>query len=465
MLRIRSPVAAKLILGAFAFLILAVSITTRHPKWLTDFDQSVYISIAYDLDRHGVFSNGILDRVDSIVTPPPAGMFIGPAYPLLVLAAMRADARFDRAVACAIEAYHRWHDGKTCEVYARPMLLLHAALLALGVLAIACSAEMLLGNRAAFWLTGIFAIAGLLGEVQLFSFVMTEAPVFALYSLTFALLLAGLKTSWRGWFTAAGCVLALLCLTRASYLVLAPVTFGLIAIGRRFTGGAAKPQWNDALAFAVAFAVIFSPWIVRNGISVGKFAVSEEYGSAALIERFAFNRMTAREFVLAFPYCVPTIGPPAVGHLFGDEAMDRFEWNKAGSFFHVGRATRLRLIETHQKLDPIIAEVTRNEMAQNWWRHLAVSLPLGWCGLWMSETWSLFLLPLFAAACVVAARRRDFLFLLFALPGLVMVGLHAVLANHYARYNIGLIGPYSIGGAWIIVCALLPRLRSIWPAR
>src|SRR4029450_13617935 len=42
----------------------------------------------------------------------------------------------------------------------------------------------------------------------------------------------------------------------------------------------------------------------RNAISVGKFGLTEEYGAAALIERFAYDDMTAREFWLASPYCV-----------------------------------------------------------------------------------------------------------------------------------------------------------------
>jgi len=41
---------------------------------------------------------------------------------------------------------------------------------------------------------------------------------------------------------------------------------------------------------------------------VGKWGLTEEYGSATLIERFAYNDMTAWEFMLAFPYCVPGIG-------------------------------------------------------------------------------------------------------------------------------------------------------------
>ena len=74
---------------AAAFAVLAAAITSRPPKWLSDFDQSFYLTIAYDIDRHGVFSNGIFDKTDSTRAAPAPGMFFVPGYPLLVLAAMK----------------------------------------------------------------------------------------------------------------------------------------------------------------------------------------------------------------------------------------------------------------------------------------------------------------------------------------------------------------------------------------
>ena len=65
---------------------------SRPEKRLNDFDQSFYLTIAYDLEHHGVFSNGPFAKVDSTVARPPPGMFFGPLYPTLVLAAMKLGA-------------------------------------------------------------------------------------------------------------------------------------------------------------------------------------------------------------------------------------------------------------------------------------------------------------------------------------------------------------------------------------
>ena len=54
------------------------------------------------------------------------------------------------------------------------------------------------------------------------------------------------------------------------------------------------------------------------------------------------------------------------------------------------------------------------------------------------------------ARSLAAFRRSKPLFLLYAAPALLMLGLHAALASHYTRYNLILIGPFSAGAAWIM---------------
>ena len=103
-------------------------------------------------------------------------------------------------------------------------------------------------------------------------------------------------------------------------------------------------------------------------------------------------------------------------------------------------------------------------MAGRWWRYLLVSLPLAWCGMWVGGWFGLALVPLFGCACVLAVRRAKPLFLLYAAPAVVMLALHAAVANHYTRYNLILIGPFAVGAAWIMAqivpSAMAARRRS-----
>jgi hypothetical protein len=110
----------------------------------------------------------------------------------------------------------------------------------------------------------------------------------------------------------------------------------------------------------------------------------------------------------------------------------------------------------------VIADAIRGEMRERWWRYLLVSVPLAWCGMWVGGLLGLALVPLFAGACILAVRRSKPLFLLYAAPAVVMLGLHAAVANHYTRYNLILIGPMSAGAAWIIVqMAATGRRRQV----
>jgi hypothetical protein len=449
---------ARIVFALSIFAVLVAAILTRPPKALSDFDQSFYITIAYDLIHHGVFSNGVFDDVNSAVAKPPPGMFFGPLYPLLVAAAIEIDPRFAAAVDCSVEAKYKPRDGAKCEAYARPIHVMHAGLLALGVIAIALAAEIMFASAALFWLAGILATLSLLPDADLFAFVMTESVTFALYGVAALALVLALRAPHLFNLLLAGCLLGLLSLTRPSFVVLAPVAVGLIIVNGIWLRHAGwRLVLKHAIAFAVAWSLVVGPWLVRNAISVGKLGLTEEYGSAALIERFAYDDMTAREFALAFPYCLPEIGEPAVDWAVGPQAMERFVYYSPRSFFHVGRMHRDKLVEAHGRLDPLIGQVIRDEMREGWWRYLLVSVPLAWCGLWVGGLAAFLLVPLFVYACVAALRRSRPLFLLYAAPPVVMLGLHAAVANHYTRYNLILIGPFCAGAAWIMM-----QIGSTW---
>jgi hypothetical protein len=441
----------RVVLALTALLVLAGALASQPARSLMDFDQPFYITIAYDLERHGVFGDGIFSGVDSAQEAPPAGMFFGPVYPLLVLAAMRIDPRFAAAVHCNVEADRNHDDPATCEPYATPMRIIHALLLALGVLAIAAAGERMYRSKAVFWLAGGLATIALVAEADIFSFVMTESITFALYSVWALTILLAWTTARPRYFILAGGLLGILCLTRPSFLVLFPVVAALSLLqGYRLAVPRRPHAAAGVLALTLAFAAVVGAWSTRNAISVGKFGLTQEYGSAALIERFAYDDMTAREFFQAFAYCVPGIGDLGFDLTYGTDSMHRFVFHTPGSFFHAGRDRRDALDAENGRLDPLIGGIIRDEMRANWWRYLLVSIPLAWCGMWAGWLASLVLIPLFACACVRAVRKSQPLLLLYAAPAVVMLALHAAVANQTTRYNLILIGPFAVGAAWLV---------------
>ena len=463
----RSPFVSRTIkvgVVVASLLIIGLSILTR-PDWkLRDFDQVFYVTIAYDLDRYGIFSDGIFDPVDSSVQPAQPGMFFGPVFPAMVFAAMKVDHRFAEAVHCSVDSNRGHRDESTCDAYETPIRILNSVLLAIGAAAIGLAAELLFRRTPwTFVIAVLFATAALASEAQIFSFVMTEGAIFAIYSVFALALLRALMRPAALRFAVAGATLGLLSLTKPSFVALLPAALAIVFVfgywiaklSRNLIGG-------HLLAFALAFMCIVVPWMARNYVSLGKIGITKEYASAVVVERFAYDDMTAQEFFLAFPYCTPGIGDLLFDKVYGADSMHRFMYHTPGSFFHTGRERRDVLVEQNGQIDPLIGQLVRDEMASNWWHYLAVNIPLAWCGMWPGGIVTLLLLPLFVASVLQAVRVREPNLLFYAAPAVLMLGLHAAVANHYTRYNLILIGPYAVGAAWII-CSALPYAR--WRAR
>ena len=351
-----------------------------------------------------------------------------------------------------VEGNQQRRDVKECAVYALPVHLLHALFLAIGVLAIARAAELIRPGRATFWLAGIASTAALLAESDLFSFVMTESLVFSLYSIFVLTLLAPGSPKRRHracGFALAGVVLGILCLTRTAYVVLAPVAILLFLRKASFDGvacvargrGAGTMRCRDARAVGAAQSKSPS----ANSPSAKNTAL------LSLIERFAFNRITAAEFALAAPYCLPVIGPPVVSAVAGAQAMSRFQWNAPGSFFETGRAKA-----------PRTRQGTQAARSGDWPAHRSGNGARTGGDISPSASRS----P--GAACGPAASSRCCWCPPSPGPATKRCGVRRryfcsiarrrwrcwrctpALANHYTRYNLILIGPFAVAAAWFI---------------
>jgi 4-amino-4-deoxy-L-arabinose transferase-like glycosyltransferase len=454
--------ARKIGLFVLALVTLGTLIVTKPTRNLQDFDQPFYVTLAYDLDRYGVFSNGPFSGIDDTTTAPPPGMFFGPVYPALVVAVMKLDPRFAAAARCSVEADRGHRDIATCDAYDLPVRFLNALLLAIAVVAVAAAAELMFRRRAMFWAAGLCALVALACEASAFSYIMTESLIFVIYSVFMLAMVLAWRSGRIAHFILGGVLLGLLCLTKPSYLVLFPVVAALSYV---YLHWLVQPRRAHALshvlAFSLAFGCVVGAWVARNAVSVGKIGFTEEYGAVVLIERFAYNDMTLREFFQAFPYCTPGLGEVVFDPVYGTDSMHRFAYHTEGSFFHVGRGRRDALVAQYGRLDPLIPGIIRDEMRNDWWRHLLVSIPLAWCGLWAGWLASLVLVPLFVWAGIRAVRARQPLFLLYATPAVVMLGLDALIGNHYTRYNLILIGPYAVGAASIMT-SWLSRPGAHW---
>jgi hypothetical protein len=442
-----------------AFVLFAWTLLERDPPNISESDQVFYHSIAYDLHRYGVFSNGIWGPAGHANQAPPAGMMYVPLYPAVIWAGMQVDARFAEAIACANQIRSDPSAPRHCVPYTRPLMLAHALFLALGILAISLAGFLIIPHRWAFPLTAVLATAGTFSHAGLFIYLMTEPLSFCLYSLTTLAFIAAMKKPGPLVFALTGVALGLLVLTRPAFLLLAALLPILMLWGpwrsqhrRRIIG--------HALILVACVELTLLPWQARNYWSVGKFGLSEEYGAVNVISRFGYNHMTLRDGLLAFPAALPQIGVSITRAVFGETERSGWGWGE-DSLYGAGSRRVFELRQTYGSLDPILLRLVLEEMRENWWRYLLTTIPIAWTGLWIGKTWGLIFIPILFVSLVHATRRRQPMLLAYSIPALVMVVAHAALSNHSVRFNIGLIGPISVGAAYFFLCIVWQHFLSL----
>ena len=102
-------------------------------------------------------------------------------------------------------------------------------LLAIGVAAIGLAADLILRRPPrTFLLAVLFATAALANEADIFSFVMTESAIFAIYSAFAWAFMRALMRPGVIWFAVAGATLGLLSLTKPSFAVLLPAALAIV---------------------------------------------------------------------------------------------------------------------------------------------------------------------------------------------------------------------------------------------
>ena len=253
---------------------------------------------------------------------------------------------------------------------------------------------------------------------------------------------------------ACGLLLGLLVLTRPPYeilLVVLPAAATVLALrdsARRRTIAAA------AAVGLLGAALVTTPWAMRRG------ADSTTYASAILVQRLAFNDMTWRQWVAAFPFWTSMQeweaepGHDAATRWFGRHATAPLD-QRHPDYFMLRWDETARTWKAHRDRGPlflfgrILAELPQ---------HLAVSAPLTWRG--MSEFRSppcgigpyaagVWLLLLFAFARGAPRNRRALAALTFC-PAVVLAA-NALVSINISRHNPGLLLPLSVAGA--LCCA------------
>jgi hypothetical protein len=427
---------------------ISASLSWQETRRFDEWDAPVYLTIAYDLKRFATFSNGRFDPAIRANEVPKSGMFVGPLYPSLLWLLLETDNRLFAAAACAVNAIQGRDQITNCDRYRTPLIVAHTILIVLGIVAIGLTAQIVLEEKNVFCFATAIAAVGVTGFSVFLASIAIESLLFFLFSYFMFFFMRAFAERQLASYAFAGLAGGLCTLAKASFLVLLPLGAAWFLFNAIKWRSRPLPLLGVVVYIAAFLALVFL-WVTRNYVSVGKLGLSEEYGAAALVERFQYNRMTWKEATLSVPYCVPQIGRSITRVIGGPQSMERFNADIEHGFHRQGIAERARLNAAYGKLDPIIQPIAISELRMHWWRHILTTFALAWCGLWLPGIWALICLPIFLIV-LTKSLRHDGPSLLwpYANISLVLVIVHAAVMSGSSRYNIGLIGPISVAVAY-----------------
>ena len=404
---------------------------------------------------------------------PPGRVEIVPLYPLWLAMWMHVDPDYRDYLQCLHENAPYWREGKKFwpgdASNCRPLRLANVGFYV----------QVFLGAVG----TGLVWLAGWLASGR--PMVAHLGAFFAVYAGSWLILgnqyrseelviplLAGINVclAWlvlsgvrrRGWIRVRTAAVAITCglLLGALALVRPPYEFLLAALP--FAAAVwmlrDRPRRREIATVTawilVSASLVLAPWIVRNHTAKGFVGLTEGYGSHILYERLAFNAMTWRQWMAAFPAWSGGGGLRLAREWFGPDTVAVFHplHQEYYAWRGVEERTRMRaIVASDDQLGLVLGR-----MWSDLPKHLAVSLPLAWRGMMQSpQIWygnALWLLVIFSFV-QGSGRNRSVLAALAFCPFFVLA-VNALVSTSLPRYSVGLLMPLSVGVAlpvaWIV---------------
>lgn len=269
-------------------------------------DATQNLRIAYNLFHHGDFSLGApgtlgaIDAPTSFREPVPPAFVAG--YLKLVLPADATD-------------FEDWHYGR----YTRLIKLGNLAWVFAGLLGFWALSVRLLRRPLWVGLSVALAYTYFFHNPNTVNSLYTELHAGVLLVWACALLLLALDSRRTTHAVLAGVVMGLLCLTKSVFQAAIPlVVLAVYAIGRRpaESGRNRWAAWRLPAVMLTAYALVITPWIVRNKFQMDSTEVSAGRSGYVMFKRSLMDQMNPVEFRLAFT-------------LYGPDAYQ--DWVKGGS--------------------------------------------------------------------------------------------------------------------------------------
>ncbi len=424
-------------------LLLAVFTLFKGPPTAPVMDAGIYVKLALGVSEFGTF--GEYAGEDA---PSQQELDVAPLYPAFLAGLIKLDPGFRESLICAVRGPP---PPGGCPGHFRTLVIAQGFLAVMFLLSVWYAALLLSGRRAVAWAAYAFAAASVipLHYTRLF---LTEALILPLFGFFTLCLLKTLRQPGnKVWPILTGLMIALLALTKPIYAYLfwflAFAALILVASVWRSRGAVV-----GLALFLAAYGAVTVPWAVRNYAEFGSsFASGSQYGARALAQRVAYNRMSAAEWSVAFVYWIPDFGDSLAEQLFPATAYEKLGWADSGYYFKGGSEIMARVFADADSENTHVGYLLRTEVLARPLKHVVVSLPLAWRGMFVAKYWGMV-----AWVCCVwllwrNGRRREWDYALLCLPAFFLAAFYAGVSVSIRRYNITLIPVLSIAAAMAAV--------------
>lgn len=426
-------------LAAACFVLLIHHLLAEAPRTPKN-DSLRYIDYAVNLTDHGVFG---LSGGASAPMPVP-GNANTPLYPLFVAGMMAIDEELANSFRCLI----RNQDAqRACPSHYETIAIAQYPLVVISMLVMWLLVRHLFAAAALAWLAALWVPLST-GYLYYAHWVVTENLVFPLFLAMQLFLLLFLKNHRSLWACGIALSLGLLTLTRPEYLYLA-LAFLVVAGGFAATGKH-PGLLRGLLLGGVLYLALVGSWAMRNQAQFGSpLLTAGNYGEIVLSHRLSYNRMTTREWLGAFIYWLPDFGDKLAPALLPAAWYAKLPDQAEGSYNRTAEEDILvparRQVREESEL---LGYLLKTQVLGQPVRHVLVSLPFAWRGLFVGDYWGMLGLCAYLALLLHLGRRGNWVLLHISLPTLLLVALYAATSLSLPRYNLSLISLYAVGWAW-----------------
>lgn len=385
-----------------------------------------YINYAESLYRTGTFGHsGSEDKPSNVISP---------LYPALLSGIMF----LDENVANTFHCFKFSKEKKTCEMKHESVIYVQMLFAVLSLFFIWLIAYELTGNIVIAWLS---LLAGLLsGQLQYFAnHILTESLAIPLQCMFVFGLVKLFKTHASLWFAFVGINLGLLTLVRPEYLY---IFFLLLLIVTIWMVRISKPFIKSLIFFMLGFVILVAPWSIRNQVHFDSFSLTDNYGERVLAQRLAYNRMSWQEWGVAFIYWFPDFGDSLSKRIFDEKHYRKLDFSPE-SYYQSDAADIVAKMRAQDELEPV-TYLLKTHVYNDLFKHVAVSLPLAWRGIFVSKYWGI-LGAVCLVCCLLMKLRINKRLLIICLASISpLLALYAGISVSVPRYYLILIPFYSV---------------------